>query len=693
MESPIKIQDAHPETPVRGARVLRLLEDAFLYADRAIERLIPAQFNPLAQLGGLANMSFLAALASGILLLFWYVPSVHQAWDSLAHISWLGQLMRSLHRYSSDATLFFVMLHALRMGAGGRFGGARWIAWVTGIILLGMLWFVGWLGYWLVWDVRAQSLAVGSAHVLEVLPIFTEPLSRTFLTDGGVSTGLFFMIFFFHMMLPLAMGVALWMHISRVSRARFLTSLPMSGWLFAALVVVSIVFPATSAAKAQMAVRPVIASADWWFLWPMMLTERLSGGLLIFVGLATTIVVSTIPWWMTRGTVQKAVVDTTYCNGCARCVDDCPYNAIIMVPRTDDHPRYEIQAQVDADKCVGCGICAGSCNPGGIGLPQMPVQDIRREIDRWVDRMLAQDDAPNIAFLCSGSAAADFRVDADGTCRELEGWRVKAVPCAGWVQALTLERALRRGARAILIVGCTGGDPHYREGVKWTQLRLDGEREPKLRHDKIEAERVHFLQYNRTEKHALVRKARDLAHDPTASGTTGPADPGRARQFLGGVLTAAVLAAPVYLLSDAPLWVPVDDTPQLVVSVKYRPTEVQNCRPMTDAEKARTPRHMQTTDQTICERTMPDVRLSVVVDGKELAREDYPPRGLSGDGPSIGTVHLPLAAGAHDIALRIGNSAEPDTWTDQWQGTLDFHQGKRQVILYENRDRFIFQTP
>src|SRR5690554_4016895 len=131
MESPIKIQDAHPEKPARAAWLLRPLEGLFLRADRAISTLIPAHHNPLTQCGALANMSFLVALASGILLLFWYVPSVHQAWASLEQMGWLGQLVRSLHRYSSDATMFFVLIHALRMWASGRFGGARWVAWVN----------------------------------------------------------------------------------------------------------------------------------------------------------------------------------------------------------------------------------------------------------------------------------------------------------------------------------------------------------------------------------------------------------------------------------------------------------------------------------------------------------------------------------------------------------------------------------
>ena len=71
------------------------------------------------------------AVISGIALLFWYTPSVHQAHESLERLrasSWLGQLVRSVHRYSSDGCLFFVLLHACRIVCQRRFTGSRWLA-------------------------------------------------------------------------------------------------------------------------------------------------------------------------------------------------------------------------------------------------------------------------------------------------------------------------------------------------------------------------------------------------------------------------------------------------------------------------------------------------------------------------------------------------------------------------------------
>ena len=44
----------------------------------------------------------------------------------------------------------------------------------------------GWTGYWLVWDERARQVALASAKWLDILPIFIEPMSRSFLVDETV---------------------------------------------------------------------------------------------------------------------------------------------------------------------------------------------------------------------------------------------------------------------------------------------------------------------------------------------------------------------------------------------------------------------------------------------------------------------------------------------------------------------------
>lgn len=218
-------------------------------------------------MGAVANTTFFIALVTGILLLFWYSPSVNHAYDSVVGMqneSFLGGLMRSLHRYSSDACMLFVLLHGLQTFFARKIGGARWLAWVSGIFLIGLLWFDGWTGYWLVWDERAQLVAVGTAKMIDVLPLFTDPLSRSFLTNESVNSLFFFIIFFIHMLIPLAMGIALWLHIMRLNKSKFLTGRTLSWIITVALIALSLAVPADYAARAEMAQVPQNLSVDWY---------------------------------------------------------------------------------------------------------------------------------------------------------------------------------------------------------------------------------------------------------------------------------------------------------------------------------------------------------------------------------------------------------------------------------------------
>jgi quinol-cytochrome oxidoreductase complex cytochrome b subunit len=88
--------------------------------------------------------------------------------------------MRGVHRYASDAAVVAVAFHALRMFVQGRSWGPRTLAWVSGLILLFVTFVCGWTGFVMVWDVQGQVLAQAGARLLDVVPIFSEPISRAF---------------------------------------------------------------------------------------------------------------------------------------------------------------------------------------------------------------------------------------------------------------------------------------------------------------------------------------------------------------------------------------------------------------------------------------------------------------------------------------------------------------------------------
>ena len=679
-------ENARVEPPVRAEGLLRAFDSLFLRLDSLIDRFLPESMNPMAQTGAIANTTFITAIVSGVVVLIWYSASLHEAYDSVHAMGasrLTSGLVRSLHRYSSDACMLFVILHALKLFFARRFGGARWLAWVTGAFLIGTLWLVGWLGYWLVWDERARQVALGTARLLDALPIFADPLSRSFLTDGGVNSLLFFVVFFVHMLIPLAMGVALWLHITRLSRTHFLTSWRMTAWVLASLVLVSVVFPADLAKQAHMTVSPSGFAMDAWYLAPLALTDRLGAGALWALVLVGGAVFYSIPWTLVRGRARARVSEVVEerCNACEKCYQDCPYDAITMAPRKNDKVYLKV-ALVDSSACVGCGICAGSCDSAGIGLPWFDVLDRRAEMDRFVEAAAEREKNLFVAFVCAESAGAKLTIDpVTHACPELPGYTVMRVPCAGWVHPLTVERAIRHGAKGVLIVACGPGSAVYREGGKWTQVRMAGERLPSLNFDKVDPKSVRVVELFRHDQARLTREAKAFRE-----GALGATRRSKAEAWLGGLALAAVLTATTWGASRAWYDLPSGRAPQLVVSFKHPGQISESCRDLTEDEKRKMPVHMR--PPQICERRRNPVRMRITVDDRVTANRSYEPAGLWGDGNSLAIERLEVPPGEHHVRVSIGDSANAEEFAFDTEQTVDFQPHAIKVVRFDRTTGF-----
>ena len=692
---PVEVVPGVPATPVavedpnvRGAALLRALERGFLYFDRLLARALPEPLNPFLQTGAIAVTSLIVATATGIALLLWYKPSLHMAYESVAAMSaapWTAELMRSLHRYSSDACVFFALVHALRLFFERRFTGARWLAWVTGVVTVGVLWAVGWTGYWLVWDLRAQHVALGTARALDVLPIFADPMGRAFLVDESINSLLFFVVFFFHMLIPLALGVTLWLHLARISRPRFITRTPMTIWVLGSLLLLSIAYPAGSAEPARMTALPQAFTMDWWYLLPLALSDRLGGGALWSLLLASSVVTLGVPWYLARGRAQPASVTQERCNACRKCYSDCPYEAISMVPRTDGHERHSVRALVDPIRCVGCGICAGSCDTAGIGLDWFSVNEKRGGLVGWLKRAASRgEEEPYVAFVCAQSAGASLAIDPEtGTCEELPGYLTLMVPCGGWVHPFGLEHTLRFGGKGAIVVTCGPGKCRYREGAEWERMRIEGEREPQLRTEKVRRDRVLMLSLDRTRKGELMRRARAFREGGSVPPESAPAP---ALTGLAAVLLAAVVAGVMGLISDLVYAAPRIQGSELVVTFKHPGQVSENCHELSDEEKAARPVHMR--QDRICDRARASVRLRVTLDGAPLVESTHAPLGVWSDGNSIAIKRVPIEPGEHRVRVEIGDSADLEEWNYVTDQTLTFTEQARRVIAFDRLSGF-----
>jgi quinol-cytochrome oxidoreductase complex cytochrome b subunit/coenzyme F420-reducing hydrogenase delta subunit len=451
-----------------------------------LDRLVSPPLNPLYHTGTIAVFSLAVALVTGVYLFLFYrvgTDAAHQSIEGImAQPLGIGALMRSLHRYSSDAAMLAAVLHGLKMFLNDRFWGARWIGWVSGLSLVGLVWVTGATGYWLVWDTQAQVLSLTTAKLLDVLPVFGEPLVRTFLDAGRIQNFLFFLVLFIHITIPLLIGAAYWLHVMRLSRARFMPPRVVLWVTGAALVIASVLRPALSGPPADLGRLPGLVPVDWFYFFYFPLTgldPRWGWGL---VGV-TAIIALGVPWALRGAAPARASVETPACTGCTRCWKDCPYEAIMMVPRPDDGSRYRQLAVVNPAKCLGCGICVGACDSAGILLGEQPVSLLGQAVTERLRSVsaAASGQPPVLVYTCRLMRNLSGRLGPDGALDGLQGVTVMGLPCVGTLHPEMITKSLEAGARGVFVAGCVPEDCLYREGSQWLSERLQGRRPPSLK--------------------------------------------------------------------------------------------------------------------------------------------------------------------------------------------------------------------
>ena len=437
-------------------------------------------------LGALGFFYFWVVAVSGIYVYIFFDTGISEAYASveyLTHDQWyLGGVMRSLHRYASDGMVAMMMLHMVREFSLDRHRGARWFTWFTGVPILWLVVISGITGYWLVWDTLAQYVATATTEWLDWLPIFGESIARNFLSPELLDDRFFTLMVFLHIAVPLILLLVLWIHLQRVAKPEIFPARGLALGTFGMLLGLSLAWPALSQGPADLARVPAQVGLDWFYLIAYPVVEIWGAGPAWALTFGGSILISVLPWLPPLRQRPIAKVDLANCNGCTRCQVDCPFSAITMVPRSDGRP-FEREAEVDPDLCTACGICAGACPTS---TPFRRATDMVPGID-LVDRPLHQlrDDVHAAAAkLSGGNRVLVFGCDHGlaKTLATMEGVAPVTLPCIGNLPPSFIDYILSRDlADGVFLSGCGGGDCHARFGLRWTEQRLAGVRDPHLR--------------------------------------------------------------------------------------------------------------------------------------------------------------------------------------------------------------------
>ena len=465
-------------------------------ADAACDWLYGWRYNPLYQSGTIVVALFLTLLVTGVWLILFY--RVGAPWASVARLTdspWTGNWVRGLHRYASDAAVVATLAHAFRMFAQARSWGPRALAWVTGGVLLLLIFVCGWTGYVMVWDTFGQLLAREGARMLDTLPVLSEPTSRAFTGERAMPSAFFFLNLFAHIGIPLAIAVLFWLHVTRIARPALLPPRTLMWSVIGVLTAVAVVRPLVMAPEASPFNLPQTVPADLFFAFWVPLSRAMSGGAAIGVAVTAFAALVAVPLVTRRNDATAPApskVDESVCVGCVQCSLDCPYEAITMIARAGG--RSDLVARVDPAMCVSCGICAGSCAPMGVGPPGRTGRDQVAGVRAFIGDPARR--ANEIVVVCCEHGAAMF-----APAIAAEDATAYPVDCAGNLHTSVIELLIRGGSAGVLVLSCPPRDCRNREGPRWLRERVYGAREAELQ-ARVDRRRVKIA-------YAAARERRD----------------------------------------------------------------------------------------------------------------------------------------------------------------------------------------
>lgn len=186
--------------------------------------------------GGLTFLAFLVLCVTGVLLMFYYRPTVAYAYADIKSLRYdvpFGPVLRNMHRWAAHAMVILVMFHMLRVFLTGSYKPPREFNWIVGVFLLVFTLLLSFTGYLLPWDQLAFWAVTVGGNMAREFPLLghegpgagmvgvTDRYDVRALLLGGrvVSEAALLRFYVLHcIVLPLAAGLLMALHFWRVRK-------------------------------------------------------------------------------------------------------------------------------------------------------------------------------------------------------------------------------------------------------------------------------------------------------------------------------------------------------------------------------------------------------------------------------------------------------------------------------------------
>ncbi len=214
------IRTGYPNTPRN--QMLAVATNVFLHLHPTRIHRTHVKITHTYCLGGLSFFLFLGLTLTGVLLMFYYVPSVERAYQDMQALQTdvrFGMLMRNTHRWMAHGMVITVLLHMMRVFYTGAYKPPREFNWIVGVVLLVLTLLLSFTGYLLPWDELAFWAITVGTNMIGSDPVLGEV--NQFVLIGGFEVGQNALIRFYtlHVVgLPLLAAIFMAVHFWRIRR-------------------------------------------------------------------------------------------------------------------------------------------------------------------------------------------------------------------------------------------------------------------------------------------------------------------------------------------------------------------------------------------------------------------------------------------------------------------------------------------
>jgi ubiquinol-cytochrome c reductase cytochrome b subunit len=233
--------------------------------------------------GGIVAVLLLVQFLTGVLLAFYYVPSVDHAHTTVSYIEKVvssGSWLRSLHHYGSQWLALFTFVHVARLFWDRAYDDRR-VHWIAAVLLLMLVMAGAGTGYSLPWDARAFFSTRVAEGLVSGLP-FAGRLARLWVLGGTeISTITLSRFFALHVLVtPFAIVGVVWWKCGRgVCWPNVNRNAIVGGLVFVALAVWCLKFPAPLGPPVEATAADYVPRPGAQFLWLYQSLKYVPGGL------------------------------------------------------------------------------------------------------------------------------------------------------------------------------------------------------------------------------------------------------------------------------------------------------------------------------------------------------------------------------------------------------------------------------